>query len=73
MKINAALRFMQKPCELVEKLLYFFKISSFMIGEVVGILKDVYDIHSLFDNDPDAISSRIQYVQNHEQQMRLTW
>ena len=44
-----------------------------MINEVVAILKDTYDVQSLFDNDIDAILSRIQFVQNHEQQMRLAW
>ena len=48
-------------------------ISSVMINEVLNILKDTYDVESLFDNDFDGILSRIQFIQNHEQQMRLAW
>ena len=44
-----------------------------MITEVLGILKETYDIDSLLDNDLDAILSRIRFVQNHEQQMRVAW
>ena len=44
-----------------------------MIKEVSDILKYNYDIDSVFDNDIDAILSRIHFVQNHEQQMRLAW
>ena len=73
MKINAAIRFISKPCNFIEKLIHFMKVSSVMINEVLHILKETYDIDSLYDNDFDAIVSRITYVQNHEQQMRLAW
>ena len=44
-----------------------------MICEVGYMLKKVYDVDSLFDNDLDAILARIQFVQNHEKQMRVQW
>ena len=73
MKINAAYRFISKPCDFIRKIRHFLKVSSIMISEVLDILKEKYDIDSLFDNDIDAIVSRIIYVQNHEKQMRLAW
>ena len=73
MKVDAAVRFILKPCNFIENLTHFLKISSVMIKEVTGILNDIYDIDSMFDNDTDAILSRIHFVQNHEQQMRLAW
>ena len=48
-------------------------LSSVMISVVSNMLKRHYDIDSLFHNDVDAIVLRIQYVQNHEEQMRVTW
>ena len=73
MKIDAAVRFMLKPCNFIKNLAHFLKISSVMIKEVTGVLNNTYDIDSLFDNDTDAILSRIRFVQNSEQQMRLAW
>ena len=46
-------------------------LSSVMICDVNCILKRNYGIDALFNNDIDAIMSRIQYVQNHEDQMRV--
>ena len=72
-KISAALRFLLRPCAFIEKMRHFIYISSVMINEVLDVLKEVYDVHSLLDNDFDAILSRIQFIQNHEHQMRLAW
>ena len=72
-KISAALRFMIKPCAFIEKIRHFIYISSVMMNEVHDILKEVYDVYSLLDNDFDAILSRIQFIQNREQQKRLAW
>ena len=44
-----------------------------MTSHVINILKDFYDIETIFDNDPQAILARIWYVQNLEEQMRDTW
>ena len=73
MKINAALRFIIKPCAFIEKIVHFLKISSVMVNDVITILKETYAVDSLFDNDFEALLSRIQFVQNHEQQMRVAW
>ena len=48
-----------------------FKISSVMIENVNMILKDQYQVDSVWDNDFHAILSRISFVQNHESQMRV--
>ena len=72
-KISAALRFMLKPCYFIRKIRQFMKISSVLINEVLAILKETYDVDSLFENDLDAILARIHFVQRHEQQMRLAW
>ena len=37
-----------------------------MINEVFDIFRDIHDVYSPLDNDFDAISSRIQFVQNRE-------
>ena len=47
------------------------KLSSFLVNDVRNILDLTYDIYSMFENDIDAILSRIQYIQNHEKQMRV--
>ena len=73
MKINAAFRFISKLCNFIRKIGHFMKVSSVLVKEVLSILKENYDVESLFDNDFDAIASRITYVQNHEQQMRIGW
>ena len=69
MKISTALRFMLKPCTFIKKIRHFMNISSVMINEVLNILKDTYDVESLFDNDFDGILSRIQFIQNLETQI----
>ena len=44
-----------------------------MVNEVQYTLKTIYDIDSVFDNDEDAIISRILFVQRNEEQMRVSW
>ena len=63
MKIDAALRVFCKPCIFFQTLGHFMNISSVMVRKVHDILKSVYEIDSLLDNDYDA---RIWFVQNHE-------
>ena len=72
-KICTVLRFILKPCDFIRKLINFMVLSSVMIRDVTCILKRDYGIDALFHNDIDAIMSRIQYVQNHEHQMRVSW
>ena len=72
-KICTVLRFILKPCEFISKLTNFLELSSVMVSEVSYMLKKKHDIDYLFHNDIDAIISRIQYVQNHEEQMRVAW
>ena len=60
-------------CKIVQKTSAFLKISSVLVESVREMLYDEYDVVSLFDDDIDAIFSRIQFKQNHEAQMRETW
>ena len=72
-KIMSTLRLFSQPCNFVSKTLDYLYTSSLLLNEVLYILKRDYDIESLFDNDRDAIYSRICYIQNHEKQKRLGW
>ena len=49
------------------------KLSSFLVNDVSNVLDLTYDIYSMFENDIEAIMSRIQFIQNHEKQMRVEW
>ena len=69
-QISAFHRFMTKPCKMVQKANAFLRVSSMFAENVTKILHEEYDILSLYENDIDAIYSRIQYKQNHEVQMR---
>ena len=73
MKIDATLRVFRKPCIFFQTLGHFMNILSVMVKEVYNILKSVYEIDLLLDNDYNAIMSRIWFVQNHENQMRVAW
>ena len=64
---------MKTPCNIVRKLNAFLKVSSVFSENVRKMLHDQYDIPSVYENDIEAIFSRIQYKQNHELQMRETW
>ena len=59
-----------KPCNFILKILDFFMLSSMFLKDVYSILRDTYNVDSLFLNDKQAIISRIGFVQNHESQMR---
>ena len=69
-KIDTALRVFVNPCTFIKKLNYFFIISSEFLRDVRDICLDIYEIEMLFEQDRDAVTSRIQFVQNHEDQMR---
>ena len=73
MKICAVRRFILKPCDFIRNLLNFMLISSVMVSDVRHFMKSMYDIDSVFDNDGDALISRILFVQKHEEQMRVSW
>ena len=72
-KIMSALRLFSQPCIFIRKTIDFLYISSLLLNDVLFILRRDYDIDSLYDNDRDAIYSRICFIQNHEKQMRLGW
>ena len=72
-KILAVFRFILKPCNFISKIQNFMKLSSFLVNDVSNVLDLTYDIYSMFENDIEAIMSRIQFIQNHEKQMRVEW
>ena len=50
--------------------MYFLNVSSVLLNEIKILVYENYEIETLFNNDKDAILSRIIYVQNHEETMR---
>ena len=70
MKILFVFRLHFSPCISIEKILRHISVSSVLFNEVNTFSKDIYQIHDLFDNDRQAVVSRVLYVQNHEGQMR---
>ena len=56
-----------------ESFFYFLDVSSVFLNEVKDIFIDKYDIDMLLEQDRDAIISRLQFVQNHEERMREGW
>ena len=73
LKISAYNRFLTRPCKIVQKADAFLRVSSVLAESVREILRKEYDVLSFYDNDINAIYSRIQYKQNHETQMREAW
>ena len=48
-------------------------LSSLFLNEIRNIFTEKYDIELLFEQDREAVISRIAYVQNHETPMRMRW
>ena len=63
-------RLYMRPCNLIKKLLNYLSLSSEFFKEVNDIASKKYGMVDLLENDIDAVKSRIQFVQNHEIQMR---
>ena len=72
-KILVAFRFYNSKCPFIQKSLYYFRDFSCFLCEVRDLFLNKYDIANVFDQDIDAILSRIIFVQNHEPQMREGW
>ena len=68
--IMSAIRFVMRPCNFISNVLDFFTTSSVIIKQAYDILKTVYEIDTLVENDKDAVMSRIYFVQSNEKQMR---
>ena len=68
--IMSAIRFLTKPCDFILKVKEFFITSSVILSQACEILKTIYNVDSIFENDRDAIMSRICFVQRNEKQMR---
>ena len=63
-RIMTALRFYNFPCDYFRKISYFLNVSSVFFNEVKNLALEEYNIESLFENDRDAILSKILYVQH---------
>ena len=72
-KIFTALRLVNVPCKYVSKILFYLSINSVLFNETRDICIDKYDTELIFEQDKDAIVSRILFVQNHEGRMREGW
>ena len=59
LKISALHRYIMKPCRFIYKAMPFMRVSSVMADEVREILYKEYDVLSFYDNDINAIFSRI--------------
>ena len=64
------IRFLKFPCDYVKKIIDYMYVSSFLLSDTYKIIKDMYQMDSLMENDFEAIIARIAYVQNHENQSR---
>ena len=73
MKLFLVMRLFNFPCPYIQKNLNFLKASSVLLNEVRDTFIDKYDVELLFEQDRDAVLSRIMYVQNHETPMREGW
>ena len=69
-KINSIHRIFMKACSFIDKIRNYLSVSSEILADVRKVLRSMYDVDSVFDNDLCAIFSGIEYVQNHESQMR---
>lgn len=72
-KLFAAVRLFKTPCSFIEKSFGFLSVSSVFLNEVRDIFLEIYDVESLFEQDKDALVSRVAFVQNHERPMREGW
>ena len=72
-KISFIFRLFLSPCNFMKKVFGFLSVSSVCFKEMFALAMRKYDIDDLMSNDLDAIYSRICFVQNHENQMRLGW
>ena len=69
-KIMTAIRLLHSPCNYFRKIMPFLNMSSFFRSRIKDLCQREYGIHNVFENDIDAIDSRIKFVQNHEETMR---
>ena len=72
-KVSTTFRLFKDPCDFFMKVKPFMVVSSVLYRDVLDLLWKKYEVNSLIDNDHDAIIARINFVQNHEQQMRGAW
>ena len=73
LKLYFVMRLFNFPCSYIQKNLSFLMKSSVFVNEVCETFYDKYDIELLFEQDRDAVLSRIMYIQNHEMPMRGAW
>ena len=73
LKLFLILRVFNDPCAFIEKTLNFLVLSSVLLNEIRDIFIHNYEIELLFEQDREALISRIVYVQSHETPMREGW
>ena len=70
MKVLSVFRIFQAPCNCIARNLAFFSISSVFRRNILETFHEDYGIENVFENDKDAVISRIIFTQNHEETMR---
>lgn len=69
-RIRTAYKLITEPCSFIYKNIAYMKHSSNVIRNVLKTLKIAYDVDMLFENDLDAIHSRVKFVQAREDTLR---
>lgn len=70
-QISAIMRvFKNKMCPFLSKMSFFLKINSAYINRARILMSSKYGVHNLFDNDIDAIRSRMLFIQSREPTLR---
>ena len=71
-KLMSVYRLLMNPPNIIEKIKTYLYITSVYVNRIFELFKSKYEINDIMDNDCEALIARIQYVQNHESQLRLT-
>ena len=69
LKLCTVFRLLNNSCYFIRKNTLFFKASS-MVKDIEGIFMKTYGVIDLFNNDLDALKSRIKFVQAREDTLR---
>ena len=69
-KVLTVIRLFNNPCVFIEKILSFLMLSSVCLNEIRDTFLNRYEVECIFEQDRNAIMSKIFFMQNHEPGMR---